>query len=242
MLKSDVPMIREQAQEMIKSQGLEDIDMGQNQFLQSGITKAPGAIDFRQREVDRLRQNLETTGRDPAFIEKVTLGLDKLYQPVEFGPINFKPVNALGMFSPVPYVPQLTAASGVIGALKNLDNFKNLSPLDQQFILEQAGGNRPMKDAFGYNIRSARGNYADLVSRRALIARNRALFKQPLRAIDLYYQKKEAERAKADRAILDAAFASGQGGSGQDFTGGRYDGADSFETYSKEPTAYSGSS
>jgi hypothetical protein len=99
-----------------------------------------------------------------------------------------------------------------------------------------------MKDAFGYNIRSARGNYADLVSRRAQIARNRALFKQPLRAIDLYYQKKEAERAKADRAILDAAFASGQGGSGQDFTGGRYDGADSFETYSKEPTAYSGSS
>ena len=131
---------------------------------------------------------------------------------------------------------------GIVGVLKNLDNFKNLSPLDQQFILEQAGGDRPMKDAFGYNIRSARGNYANLVSRRAQIARNRALFKQPLRPIDLYYQKKEAERAKADRAILDAEFAEGRGGSGQDFTGGRYDGADSFETYSKEPTAYSGSS
>ena len=131
---------------------------------------------------------------------------------------------------------------GIVGALKNLDNFKNLSPLDQQFILQQAGGNRPMKDKYGYNIRSARGNYADLVSRRAQIARNRALFKQPLRAIDLYYQKKEAERAKADRAILDAEFAAGRGGSGQDFTGGRYDGAKDAATYSAEPTAYSGSS
>ena len=131
---------------------------------------------------------------------------------------------------------------GIVGALKNLDNFKNLSPLDQRFILEQAGGNRPAKDRFGYNIRSARGNYADLVSRRAQIARNRALFKQPLRAIDLYYQKKEAERAKADRAILDAEFAAGRGGSGQDFTGGRYDGAKDAATYSAEPTKYSGSS
>ena len=131
---------------------------------------------------------------------------------------------------------------GIMGLLKNLDNFKNLSPLDRQFILEQAGGNRPMKDAFGYNIRSARGNYADLVSRRAQIARNRALFKQPLRAIDLYYQKKEAERAAKDRAILDAEFAAGRGGSGQDFTGGRYDGAPDAATYSAEPTAFSGSS
>ena len=131
---------------------------------------------------------------------------------------------------------------GIVSALRNFDNFKNLSPLDQQFILEQAGGNRPAKDRYGYNIRSARGNYADLVSRRAQIARNRALFKQPLRAIDLYYQKKEAERAAKDRAILDAEFAAGRGGSGQDFTGGRYDGAPDAATYSAEPTAYSGSS
>ena len=131
---------------------------------------------------------------------------------------------------------------GIMGLLSKLDNFKNLSPLDRQFILEQAGGNRPAKDRYGYNIRSAFGNYADLVSRRAQIARNRALFKQPLRAIDLYYQKKEAERAAKDRAILDAEFAAGRGGSGQDFTGGRYDGAPDAATYSAEPTAYSGSS
>jgi hypothetical protein len=120
MLKSDVPMIREQAQEMIKSQGLEDIDMGQNQLMQSGIMRSPGTIDFRADEVDSLRRDLETTGRDPTLFEKAVLGMDKLYQPIEFGPIDFKPINALGMVSPVPYVPQLTIASGVIGALKNL--------------------------------------------------------------------------------------------------------------------------
>jgi hypothetical protein len=120
MLKSDIPEIVEQAREVIRSQGLDNINMGQNQFLQSGITRSPGAIDFRQREVDRLRQDLETTGRDPAFIEKVTLGLDKLYQPVEFGPVNVKPLNVLGALSPVPFVPQLTALSGIIGAAQGI--------------------------------------------------------------------------------------------------------------------------
>ena len=67
MLKSDVPMIREQAQEIIRSQGLDNIDMGQNQFLQSGITKSPEGMDFRANEIESLRKNLEATGRDPMF-------------------------------------------------------------------------------------------------------------------------------------------------------------------------------
>ena len=37
---------------------------------------------------------------------------------------------------------------GIVSALRNLDQFKNLSPLDQQFILQQAGCNRPMKDRY----------------------------------------------------------------------------------------------
>ena len=131
---------------------------------------------------------------------------------------------------------------GIMGMLSKLDNFKNLSPLDRQFILQQAGGNRPNKDKYGYNIRSAFGNYANLVGRKALNAATKTRFGIPLTAMDLYYQNKEKERAKADRAILDAAFASGQGGSGQDFTGGRYDGASSAEEYSSNPTGFSGSS
>ena len=85
---------------------------------------------------------------------------------------------------------------GIGGVLKNLDNFKNLSPLDRQFILGQAGGNLPMKDAFGYNIRSARGNYAQLVKDRAKLADFRKSIGKPIRAIDKYYLEKEKERQK----------------------------------------------
>ena len=87
---------------------------------------------------------------------------------------------------------------GIIGALRSLDQFKNLSQADQQFILEQAGGNRPVKDRFGYNIRSAFGNYANLVGDRADIARDRIARGVPLRAIDQYYLNKEKERIASE--------------------------------------------
>ena len=85
---------------------------------------------------------------------------------------------------------------GIVGLLKNVDQFKNLSQADQRFILQQAGGNRPAKDRFGYNIRSAFGNYASLVGDRADIARERQAKGLPLRAIDLYYLNQEKERQK----------------------------------------------
>jgi len=231
MLKSDVPMIREQAQEIIRSQGLDNIDMGQNQFLQSGITKSPEAMDFRANEIESLRRDLETTGRDPMFLERVALGLDKLYQPVEFGPLSITPLNVLGAFSPVPFVPQLTALSGIMGALKALpDNFKNLNPAAQRFILSQAGGNVPGQDKYGYNIRSALGDYAGLVDRRANIARSRQRRGLNLREIDQYYLDKELERkaeqraeqraqAARDRARSEAAYRD-ETGEGSGYSGG----------------------
>ena len=85
---------------------------------------------------------------------------------------------------------------GIVGLLKNVDQFKNLSQADQRFILQQAGGNRPAKDRFGYNIRSAFGNYASLVGDRADIARERQARGLPLRAIDMYYLNQEKERQK----------------------------------------------
>ena len=85
---------------------------------------------------------------------------------------------------------------GIVGALRNLDQFKNLSQADQRFILQQAGGNVPGKDRFGYNIRSAFGNYASLVGNRADIAKERQAKGLPLRAIDLYYLNQEKERQK----------------------------------------------
>jgi|TARA_A100001518_G_C1202955_1_gene46206 hypothetical protein len=231
MLKSDIPEIQQQAQEIIRSQGLEDINMGQNQFLQSGITRSPKAMDFRANEIESLRRDLETTGRDPMFLEKVALGLDKLYQPVEFGPVSIKPLNVLGALSPVPFVPQLTALSGIMGAFGALpDNFKNLNPAAQRFILSQAGGNVPGKDRYGYNIRSALGNYADLVDRRANIARSRQRRGLNLRSMDQYYLDKELERreqqraeqaaqAARDRARSEAAYRD-ETGEGSGYSGG----------------------
>jgi hypothetical protein len=99
---------------------------------------------------------------------------------------------------------------GIVSALRNLDQFKNLSPIDQQFILSQAGGNRPMKDAFGYNIRSARGNYAQLVKDRAKIADFRKSIGKPIRAIDRYYLDKEKERQKQLQQQIEQSISEGR--------------------------------
>ena len=99
---------------------------------------------------------------------------------------------------------------GIVGLLRNFDNFKNLSPIDQQFILSQAGGNRPMKDAFGYNIRSARGNYAQLVKDRANLADMRKKMGKPIRAIDRYYLDKEKERQKQLQQQIEQSISEGR--------------------------------
>ena len=109
---------------------------------------------------------------------------------------------------------------GIIGALRGLDQFKNLSLSDQNFILSQAGGNRPAKDRFGYNIRSAFGNYATLVGNRADIAKDRLARGLPLRAIDQYYLNKEKERAAAAKADFDRLNAIRQQRDADSMSGG----------------------
>ena len=59
---------------------------------------------------------------------------------------------------------------GIMGLLNSLDRFDSLPIEDRQFILDQAGGNRPNKDPFGINIRSAFGNYADYVRNKGIFA------------------------------------------------------------------------
>ena len=59
---------------------------------------------------------------------------------------------------------------GVLGLLNNLDRFDSLPIEDRQFILDQAGGNRPSKDRYGINRRSAFGNYADYVRNKGIFA------------------------------------------------------------------------
>mgnify|MGYP003123741811 FL=1 len=222
-------MSPEQKQEYEQYKKGNDINMGQNQLMQSGITKAPEAIDFRERDMQQFKNMLGN--RQPEGIEKLMLGLNKLYDPIKVGPLSVNPLNVLGALSPVPYVPQLTALSGLMGAFKAMpDNFKNLNPAAQRFILSQAGGNVPNKDKYGYNIRSALGDYAGLVDRRANIGRSRQRRGLDLREIDQYYLNKELERreeqraeqaaqASRDRARSEAAYRN-ETGEGSGYSGG----------------------
>lgn len=222
-------MSPEQKQEYEQYKKGNNINMGQNQLIQSGITKSPEAISLRERDMQQFRNMLGD--RKPEGIEKIMFGLNKLYDPIEFGPVSIKPLNVLGALSPVPFVPQLTALSGIMGAFGALpDNFKNLNPAAQRFILSQAGGNVPNKDRYGYNIRSALGDYAGLVDRRANIGRSRQRRGLGLREIDQYYLDKELERraeqraeqaaqASRDRARSEAAYRD-ETGEGSGYSGG----------------------
>jgi hypothetical protein len=62
---------------------------------------------------------------------------------------------------------------GIMGLLSNMDQFDTLSPDDQAFILEQSGGNRPSKDRYGINRRSAFGNYAQYVRDKGIFAKGK---------------------------------------------------------------------
>jgi len=99
-----------------------------------------------------------------------------------------------GIISKAGGIGDFASNFGIMGMLSKMDNFKNLSQADQQFILGQAGGNRPAKDKYGYNIRSAFGNYGQLVKDRAKLADFRKQIGKPIRAIDKYYLKKENQR------------------------------------------------
>ena len=86
-----------------------------------------------------------------------------------------------------------------------LDNFKNLSGTDKAFIEMQMAnqeqnihgmGNLPNQDRYGYNKRSAFGNYADLVSKNAQKAKDWQTKNpgKPLPDIHSYYLEKEKEQ------------------------------------------------
>ena len=130
---------------------------------------------------------------------------------------NFK--NSVGFgASKLLDVPGM-AFTGIKSLVGGMDNFKNLSGLDQQFILDQAGGNRPSKDPFGINIRSGFGNYGayvdkqyekdkgkvyDPVTQKFLY--DRKVFNDKLatkRAADLFIAQQEATAAKERAANVE---------------------------------------
>ena len=89
----------------------------------------------------------------------------------------------------------------LMGMAGKLDNFKNLSAQDKAFIEMQMGnqeqsmygGNLANQDRYGYNKRSMKGNYSNVVADRVEIANQRKADGKDLRDIDLYYLEKEKE-------------------------------------------------
>jgi len=102
---------------------------------------------------------------------------------------------------------------GIMGLLSNLDRFDTLSPEDQAFILDQAGGNRPSKDPFGINRRSAFGNYAQYVRDKGIFAPGkRGEYYRSISGLDqaLMDTLDREQKAKAayEKQIRDAADAA----------------------------------
>ena len=102
---------------------------------------------------------------------------------------------------------------GIMGLLSNMDQFDTLSPEDQAFILEQSGGNRPSKDPFGINRRSAFGNYAQYVRDKGIFAPGkRGEYYRSISGLDqaLMDTLDREQKAKAayEKQIRDAADAA----------------------------------
>ena len=102
---------------------------------------------------------------------------------------------------------------GIMGLLSNMDQFDTLPIEDQEFILEQAGGNRPSKDPFGINRRSAFGNYAQYVRDKGIFAKGkRGEYYRNISGLDqaLMDTLDREQKAKAayEKQIRDAADAA----------------------------------
>ena len=102
---------------------------------------------------------------------------------------------------------------GIMGLLSNMDQFDTLSPEDQAFILEQSGGNRPSKDRYGINRRSAFGNYAQYVRDKGIFAPGkRGEYYRSISGLDqaLMDTLDREQKAKAayEKQIRDAADAA----------------------------------
>ena len=97
----------------------------------------------------------------------------------------------------------------LMGMAGKLDNFKNLSAQDKAFIEMQMGnqeqsvhgGNLPNQDRYGYNKRSAFGNYNNVITDRVEIANARIAEGKELRDIDKYYLEKEKEKEDVNKQV-----------------------------------------
>ena len=92
----------------------------------------------------------------------------------------------------------IPGVSFAMNALGKMDQFDTLNDLDKNFILDQAGGNRPSKDPFGINRRSAFGNYGAYVDK--LYEKDKDKVYDPITQKFLYDRKVYNDKLATKRA------------------------------------------
>ena len=139
MLKSDIPEIQQQAQEIIRSQGLDSINMGQNQLTQTMDPNLLDALAETRPEPQGIMKFADLANQYSNF----------MFQP-RVGPFNVS--DALGIISSNPYSMALTGITGAIqglGALQDrfgiagvptVDQFGNLFTGEQLDRMNALGG------------------------------------------------------------------------------------------------------
>ena len=102
-----------------------------------------------------------------------------------------------GIAAMIPGAGMLTSVAD------KFDRYDDLNPLDQEFIQSQMSGyeqnihgtqNLPQQDRYGYNKRSALGNYSELIDKRVKIAEDFYADKGYYRPIDEYYMDKAKDK------------------------------------------------
>jgi len=101
-------------------------------------------------------------------------------------------------------IAAMIPGAGMLTSVANkFDRFKDLNPLDQEFIQSQMSGyeqnihgtqNLPYQDRYGYNKRSAFGNYSELIDKRVDIAEKFFKKNDYYRPIDEYYLDKAKDK------------------------------------------------
>lgn len=188
-----------------------------------GLIANPEYIDYEKGEL----YNIDDTGRIPGFTDKIKGGIETMKD--KLGPIGdyIKGGGIIGQA--LKGLGGMFNYKGGIGYMDENGNFVSADELDK---LNARGG------YYTDVARSARRRDKSIAFMQKRKAEGKAYSKDRLEKFIQQQAAEEAARVSAERAKLDAYF----GGSGAGSDGNRYDGAETFEQYSAEPTAYSGSS
>mgnify|MGYP003110258570 CR=1 FL=1 len=168
-------------------------------FKDSGIMSANNVAAFEQATQDRISR-LRNPGKIAEFFYDKIPGM----RPQTVGDVMREGYQKSGIGLP-------SLAGILASALPN--SFDNMTRGEQAFTYSQMGYTDPTtnmgnKDAYGYNVVSAFGNYADLVDKRAKIAEDFFKKRGYYRPIDQYYlnQKRKKTDMISDMGLVNKAL------------------------------------